>query len=212
MVRKALKVNSALELNGASICTQTGTTTELNLADYFRSNNMKYEVVAFGTADETVKAYEAGRCDVVHHRRVAALCGEAQADQSERPGHPAGSHLEGTARSSGPPWRRPVVRRRQVDAVRHAQRRGTRRLLEDRRRGAEVEPAGGPPAARASRAISASNSACARTGSCRIVKHGRQLRRSLRSQCRHAARSSASAAASIGSGPRAVSSTHLRSG
>jgi general L-amino acid transport system substrate-binding protein len=63
MVRKALKVNSALELNGASICTQTGTTTELNLADYFRANNMKYEVIAFGTADETIKAYEAGRCD-----------------------------------------------------------------------------------------------------------------------------------------------------
>jgi len=64
MVRKALKVNSALELNGASICTQTGTTTELNLADYFRANNMKYEVIAFATADETIKAYEAGRCDV----------------------------------------------------------------------------------------------------------------------------------------------------
>ena len=63
MVRKALKVNSALELNGASICTQTGTTTELNLADYFRANSMKYEVIAFGSADETVKAYEAGRCD-----------------------------------------------------------------------------------------------------------------------------------------------------
>jgi general L-amino acid transport system substrate-binding protein len=63
MVRKALKVNSALELNGASICTQTGTTTELNLADYFRANNMKYEVIAFATADETIKAYEAGRCD-----------------------------------------------------------------------------------------------------------------------------------------------------
>jgi len=63
MVRKALKVNSALELNGASICTQTGTTTELNLADYFRANNMKYEVIAFATADEMVKAYEAGRCD-----------------------------------------------------------------------------------------------------------------------------------------------------
>jgi general L-amino acid transport system substrate-binding protein len=63
LVRKALKVNSALELNGASVCTQTGTTTELNLADYFRANNMKYEVIAFGSADETVKAYEAGRCD-----------------------------------------------------------------------------------------------------------------------------------------------------
>jgi general L-amino acid transport system substrate-binding protein len=64
MVRKALKINSALELNGASVCTQTGTTTELNLADYFRANNMKYEVIAFNTADETIKAYEAGRCDV----------------------------------------------------------------------------------------------------------------------------------------------------
>src|SRR6201989_2836877 len=64
MVRKALKVNSALELNGASVCVQTGTTNEQNLADYFRSNNMKYEVVAFATADETIKAYESGRCDV----------------------------------------------------------------------------------------------------------------------------------------------------
>jgi general L-amino acid transport system substrate-binding protein len=63
MVRKSLKVNSALELNGASICAQTGTTSELNLADYFRANNMKYEITAFVTADETVKAYEAGRCD-----------------------------------------------------------------------------------------------------------------------------------------------------
>ena len=64
MVKKALKVNSALELSGATICTQTGTTTELNVADYFRANKMKYEVVAFATADETIKAYEAGRCDV----------------------------------------------------------------------------------------------------------------------------------------------------
>lgn len=64
LVKRALKVNSALELNGASVCVQTGTTNELNLADYFRSNNMKYEVIAFGNADETIKAYESGRCDV----------------------------------------------------------------------------------------------------------------------------------------------------
>jgi general L-amino acid transport system substrate-binding protein len=64
LVKKALKVNSALELNSASVCVQTGTTTEQNLADYFKGNNMKYEVIAFGTADETVKAYESGRCDV----------------------------------------------------------------------------------------------------------------------------------------------------
>jgi len=64
LVRKSLKVNSALELNSASVCVQTGTTTEQNLADYFKGNNMKYEVIAFASADETVKAYESGRCDV----------------------------------------------------------------------------------------------------------------------------------------------------
>jgi len=64
MVKKSLKVNSALELSSASVCVQTGTTTELNLADYFKGNNMKYEVITFGTNDETVKAYESGRCDV----------------------------------------------------------------------------------------------------------------------------------------------------
>src|SRR4051795_3834617 len=64
LVKKSLKVNSALELNSASVCVQTGTTTEQNLADYFKGNNMKYEVIAFGTNDEAVKAYESGRCDV----------------------------------------------------------------------------------------------------------------------------------------------------
>src|SRR5438128_7129524 len=64
LVKKSLKVNSALELNSASVCVQTGTTTEQNLADYFKGNNMKYEVIAFSGADETVKAYESGRCDV----------------------------------------------------------------------------------------------------------------------------------------------------
>ncbi|MES5485020.1 MULTISPECIES: amino acid ABC transporter substrate-binding protein [unclassified Bradyrhizobium] len=64
MVKKSLKVNSALELNSASVCVQTGTTTEQNLADFFKGNNMKYEVIAFGSIDEAVKAYESGRCDV----------------------------------------------------------------------------------------------------------------------------------------------------
>jgi general L-amino acid transport system substrate-binding protein len=63
MVHKGLKVNSALELNGASVCVQQGTTTELNLADYFRSHNMQLKSVTFATANEAVKAYDAGRCD-----------------------------------------------------------------------------------------------------------------------------------------------------
>ena len=63
IVRKSLKVNSALELNGASVCVQQGTTTELNLADYFRAHNMQLKSVTFATANEAVKAYDAGRCD-----------------------------------------------------------------------------------------------------------------------------------------------------
>jgi general L-amino acid transport system substrate-binding protein len=63
MVRKALKVNSALELNGASVCVQQGTTTELNLADYFRAHKMQLKSVTFATANEAIKSYDAGRCD-----------------------------------------------------------------------------------------------------------------------------------------------------
>jgi general L-amino acid transport system substrate-binding protein len=63
MVRKKLGVDSALKLDGASICVQQGTTTELNLADYFRAHNIKFEAVVFATDDETVKAYDSGRCD-----------------------------------------------------------------------------------------------------------------------------------------------------
>ncbi len=63
MVHKALKVNSALELNGASVCVQQGTTTELNLADFFRAHKMQLKTVTFATANEAVKSYDAGRCD-----------------------------------------------------------------------------------------------------------------------------------------------------
>ena len=62
--RTALGVMSAKELDGASVCIQTGTTTELNLADFFRSNNMSYEPVPIETNAEARAAYEADRCDV----------------------------------------------------------------------------------------------------------------------------------------------------
>jgi len=65
MVSKNLGVKSALELNGASVCIQAGTTTELNLADYFRANKMDYEPITYDSSDETVKGFEAGRCDVL---------------------------------------------------------------------------------------------------------------------------------------------------
>jgi general L-amino acid transport system substrate-binding protein len=64
MVKKALNVKSAKELDGATVCVQTGTTTELNLADYFRVNKLTYKPVVFEKADEILQAYQAGRCDV----------------------------------------------------------------------------------------------------------------------------------------------------
>ena len=63
MVRKKLGVSSARELNGKSVCTQQGTTNELNLADYFRANNMTYQPVAFATGDEARTTYDGGGCD-----------------------------------------------------------------------------------------------------------------------------------------------------
>lgn len=65
MVSKKLGVKSALELDGAAACIQAGTTTELNLADYFRANGMKYTAVTFDTSDQTRQGFESGRCDVL---------------------------------------------------------------------------------------------------------------------------------------------------
>jgi general L-amino acid transport system substrate-binding protein len=63
MVRRTLEVQSALELSGAEICVVAGTGTELNIADFFRAHEMPFKTAISGTADEALKAYEAGRCD-----------------------------------------------------------------------------------------------------------------------------------------------------
>lgn len=63
MVRKSLGVTSALQLGGASVCVQTGTTTELNMADFFKRNNMQYNPVVFEQLPEVDAAYDSGRCD-----------------------------------------------------------------------------------------------------------------------------------------------------
>jgi general L-amino acid transport system substrate-binding protein len=64
MVWKKLNVKSAKQLNGATICVQPGTTTELNLADYFRANRMTFKPVVIDKLEEVLNAYFAGRCDV----------------------------------------------------------------------------------------------------------------------------------------------------
>lgn len=64
MIPKKLGVDSALKLSGATVCTEQGTTTEQNLADYFHANKMQYEAVVIDSADGILKAFETGRCDV----------------------------------------------------------------------------------------------------------------------------------------------------
>ncbi|MBN8999656.1 MAG: amino acid ABC transporter substrate-binding protein [Rhizobiales bacterium] len=65
MVRRASGKESALELDGSTVCVQTGTTTEPNFVDFFTTNNMKFTEVTSATAAETVENYKAGKCDVV---------------------------------------------------------------------------------------------------------------------------------------------------
>lgn len=65
LVSKDLGVKSAKELDGASVCIQAGTTTELNLTDYFNTNGMKYSPITYDTADQVDKGFESGRCDVL---------------------------------------------------------------------------------------------------------------------------------------------------
>jgi len=65
LLRRDAGIDTALQLGGKTICTQTGTTTELNLADYFRANYMDVKVLALGTAEETLKAYDDRKCDVL---------------------------------------------------------------------------------------------------------------------------------------------------
>ncbi|MDE1196254.1 amino acid ABC transporter substrate-binding protein [Pseudomonas sp. Bc-h] len=65
LANSKLGVKSAKELDGATICIQAGTTTELNVSDYFRANNLKYTPITFDTSDESAKSLESGRCDVL---------------------------------------------------------------------------------------------------------------------------------------------------
>ncbi|MGO2262915.1 amino acid ABC transporter substrate-binding protein [Halomonas sp.] len=65
MVASDLGVQSAEDLDGAAVCTQSGTTSELNLSDYFRVNDMHYDAVVFDSPEQSIAGFEAGRCDVL---------------------------------------------------------------------------------------------------------------------------------------------------
>lgn len=65
LINKDLGVDSATELGGATVCVLAGTTTELNLADYFRKNDMEYNPLVLEKSDQTISAFNSGRCDVL---------------------------------------------------------------------------------------------------------------------------------------------------
>ncbi|GFM33175.1 amino acid ABC transporter substrate-binding protein [Desulfovibrio subterraneus] len=75
MVRKSSGIKSAKELDGATICLQTGSTTELNISDYFRKNGMSFTPVVFDKQPDVRAAYDAGRCDV-HTTDVSGLAAQ----------------------------------------------------------------------------------------------------------------------------------------
>ncbi len=65
MLKKNLGINSAKGLNGLTVCLKQGTTSELNLIDFFKKNNMKYKAISFDTTDQIIKGFASGRCDMV---------------------------------------------------------------------------------------------------------------------------------------------------
>ena len=65
MVPRSRNISSALELDGSKVCVQSDTTTELNIGDYFGANNIKYQMLKFGTVDDVFKAYDSGQCNVL---------------------------------------------------------------------------------------------------------------------------------------------------
>ena len=81
MVKKELGVSSAMELDGATVCVQTGSTTELNLADYFRSNNMSFQPIITEDAAESRQNFEKGACDV-YTTDVSQLAAQRSAMQN----------------------------------------------------------------------------------------------------------------------------------
>jgi general L-amino acid transport system substrate-binding protein len=65
MLPRSRNIDSALDLNDSRVCVQEATTTQLNLADYFRTNNMKYQEMKFGKLEDVIKAYDSGQCDTL---------------------------------------------------------------------------------------------------------------------------------------------------
>ena len=210
MVPKKLGVKSAKELNGASVCVATGTTTELNLADYFRSNNMTYKPVVFEKADEVNAAYDAGRCDVYTTDAVRPLCPAPAPQGPRRPRGAARDHLQGAAGPVGAPGRLPVVHAQQVGLLRAAQCRGARRDEQERRRDAQVDKPRDQAPARHRRRVRQGHRSRQRLGREASSRASATTARSTSATSARTRRSRSPAASTI-SGPKAEYSTPRRS-
>ena len=122
MTRKDLGVTSASELDGATVCIQTGTTTELNLADYFRANGMEYEPVPIETNAEAQQKYLSDACDVYTTDASGLAATRATFEDPENHVLLPGDHLQGAAWPARAPRRRPVGRHRALGAERAGHR------------------------------------------------------------------------------------------
>ena len=100
MVPKKSKITSAKQLKGATVCVQSGTTTEKNLSDYSKANNLGMKPVVFETQEATNKAYFSGRCQAYTTDASGLASGAQQGSgQSRGSRDPARAHLQGAART-----------------------------------------------------------------------------------------------------------------
>ncbi len=180
------------QADGATVCVQSGTTTELNLADYFGVHKMKFKPVVYDTADETVKSFEAGRCDVLtsdQSQLYALRIKLAEPDSAIVLPEVISKEPLGPAVRQGDDR---LVQHRPLVAVRDDQRRGPRRDLGERRRDeGQQEPERQAPARR--RIPSSTASASPTTGRTRSSSRWATTPRSSTGTWGPAARSRSSA-------------------
>lgn len=124
------------DLHRANICFQAATTTEANLADYFRAQKLRFTPFAFDRAEEAKAAFLAGRCDALTASPPFTQSSPAT-PSSPRTTRPAAVHFQGTVQRDRSPGRRSIHRHRALDPVRHDRGRGVRHHLQERRRDAD---------------------------------------------------------------------------
>ena len=205
MVAKKSGVKSAKSLKGATVCALTGSTSELNLADFSRANKLDIKPVSYDSLDGARDAFLGGRCDALHDRHVGPGRDPRRDRQPGRLRHPAGSDLQGADQAS------PSART--IAAFLHAVRWTMYAMIEaeelgitvrQRRRPHEGRQSGDQAPARRATPGLGTSMGLTDTWAARRDQTGWQLWRKLRTQRRHRRPRSSSSAASTTYGPRAA--------